>query len=111
MTKRADRPSLRLWLVSAAAAIFLVAGFVTALSTSCFADDGAKPDPSGTATGDKAAAVDASGNPFVVSEPTDKTAPDYAASKKAFDEYQAQVARGSFATCAWDSSKAFLLAA
>ncbi len=52
-----------------------------------------KPDPSGIATGDKNTAVDAAGNPFVVAEPTDKTAPDYAANKKAFDEYQAQVAK------------------
>jgi Amt family ammonium transporter len=54
-----------------------------------FADD-AKPDPAGTATGDKTAVVDAAGNSFVVTEPTDKSAPDYAKSKKDFDEYQAQ---------------------
>jgi len=34
-------------------------------------------DPAGTATGDKHQALDAAGNPFVVAEPTDKTAPDY----------------------------------
>ena len=34
-------------------------------------------DPAGTATGDKHQAVNAAGNPFVVAEPTDKTAPDY----------------------------------
>ena len=50
-------------------------------------------DPAGTATGDKQQAVDAAGNSFVVTEPTDKTAPDYADKKKAYDEYQAQVAR------------------
>ncbi len=37
--------------------------------------------------------MDAAGNPFVVTEPTDKTAPDYAASKKAFEDYQAQAAK------------------
>ena len=51
------------------------------------------PIPAGTATGDKSAVVDAAGNAFVVTEPTDKTAPDYAASKKDFDEYQAQAAK------------------
>src|SRR6266849_6522294 len=50
-------------------------------------------DPAGTATGDRQHAIDAGGNSFVVAEPTDKTAPDYAAKKKAYDEYQAQVAR------------------
>src|SRR6266851_3750648 len=50
-------------------------------------------DPAGTATGDKTSAVDAGGNSFVVSEPTDKTAPDYAEKKKAYDEYQAQLAK------------------
>ena len=50
-------------------------------------------DPAGTATGDKSSAQDAAGNPFVVPEPTDKSAPDYAKSKKDFDDYQAQAAR------------------
>src|SRR5882762_6170328 len=50
-------------------------------------------DPAGTATGDKQQAVDAAGNSFVVTEPTDKTATDYADKRKAYDEYQAQVAR------------------
>src|SRR5262249_36981626 len=48
------------------------------------------PDPAGIATGDKSTALDAAGNPFVVPEPTDKTDPDYAQKKKAFDEYQDQ---------------------
>ena len=52
-----------------------------------------KPDPAGIATGDKTNALDAAGNPFVVSEPTDTKAPDYAEKKKAFDEYQKQAAK------------------
>ncbi len=52
-----------------------------------------KPDPAGIATGDKTNAVDAAGNAFVVTEPTDKKASDYAEKKKAFDEYQAQAAK------------------
>jgi len=103
MTKRADRLSLRLWLVSTAAAIVLAFGLFTGLSTRCFADDGPKPDPSGTATGDKTTAVDAAGNSFVVAEPTDKTSPDYAANKKAFDDYQAQAAKEPLAVKLADS--------
>jgi Amt family ammonium transporter len=37
--------------------------------------------------------VDAAGNPFVVPEPTDKAAPDYAKNKKDFEDYQAQAAK------------------
>ncbi len=54
-----------------------------------FADE-PKPDPAGIATGTKSDAVDAGGTPFVVPEPADTKAPDYAKQKKEFDEYQAQ---------------------
>jgi Amt family ammonium transporter len=57
------------------------------------AADEPQPDPAGIATGDKSSAVDAAGTPFVVPEPTDKTDPDYAQKKKAFDEYQDQVTK------------------
>ena len=72
----------------------LVVIFTVVLGSSrlCLADD-PKPDPAGIATGDKTTAVDASGNSFVVSDPTDKNAPDYPANKKSFDEYQAQAAK------------------
>jgi len=103
MKKRADRRFLRLSVVSAGITIVLIAGLFTGLSTPCFADDGPKPDPSGTATGDKTTAVDAAGNPFVVPEPTDKTAPDYAANKKAFDDYQAQATKEPLAVKLADS--------
>ena len=52
-----------------------------------------KPDPAGIATGDKSSVMDAGGNSFVVSEPTDKADPDFAKKKKDFDEYQAQAAK------------------
>jgi ammonium transporter, Amt family len=52
-----------------------------------------KPDPAGIATGDKSSVIDAGGNSFVVSEPTDKADPDFAKKKKDFDEYQAQAAK------------------
>ena len=50
-------------------------------------------DPAGIATGDKTTTSDAAGNAFVVSEPTDKSAPDYAKNKQAFDQFQAQAAK------------------
>jgi ammonium transporter, Amt family len=78
--------------------IALVAGSLTV----CFADD-PKPDPAGIATGDRSAVIDAGGNAFVVTEPTDKTDPDYATKKKAFDEYQAQVAKEPLAAKLADS--------
>jgi hypothetical protein len=61
------------------------------------------PDPSGTATGDKSSVVDAGGAPFVVPEPTDKADPDYAAKKKAFDEYREQAAKEPLAVKLADS--------
>src|ERR1700722_1960661 len=57
-----------------------------------------KPDPAGIATGDRTSVTDAAGTPFVVPEPTDKTAPDYAAAKKSYDDYVAQAAKGPLAT-------------
>src|SRR5471030_1110269 len=64
---------------------------------------GPAPDPAGIATGDKSSAVDAGGTAFVVSEPTDKSDPDYAAKKKAFDDYQAQAAKEPLALKLADS--------
>lgn len=62
-----------------------------------------QPDPSGIATGDKSAVTDAAGNPLVVPEPADKTAPDYATNKKAYDDYQAQAAKEPIALRLADS--------
>jgi Amt family ammonium transporter len=111
MTHRAEdrserRPPLmpmRFSLLRSGAVILLVTMTMLAgLPARAFADE-PKPDPSGTATGDKTTAVDAAGNPFVVAEPTDKSAPDYAANKKAFDDYQAQVAKEPLAVKLADS--------
>jgi Amt family ammonium transporter len=63
----------------------------------------AQPDPAGIATGDKSAVSDAAGNPLVVPEPTDKTAPDYKQNKKAFDDYQAQASKEPIALRLADS--------
>jgi ammonium transporter, Amt family len=61
------------------------------------------PDPAGIATGDKTSVADASGTPFVPPEPTDTKDPDYAAKKKAYDEFQAQAAREPLAVKLADS--------
>jgi Amt family ammonium transporter len=84
---------MRLSLASAVIAVVLAAGLFAGLSSTCFADDAPKPDPSGVATGNKNDAVDGAGNLFAVPEPTDKSDPDYSAKKKAYDEYQAQAAK------------------
>ncbi len=71
----------------------LVFLFTTTATSFALAAADPSPDPAGIATGDKSNVVDAGGNAFVVPEPTDRADPDYAAKKKAFDEYQAQTAR------------------
>ena len=96
--KRGQRKRTILGRATALWAIGLIAGSLTI----CLADD-PKPDPAGIATGDKTSVVDGGGNAFVVTEPTDKTDPDYAAKKKAFDEYQAQVAKEPLAVKLADS--------
>ena len=73
------------------------------LLTPCLAQEGPKPDPAGIATGDKTSVVDAAGNSFVVSEPADKSAPNYAEAKKAADEFQAQAAKEPLAVKLADS--------
>ena len=72
MIKRTRMRSLRLSFISACTVIVLVSGMLVVLSAAGLADE-AKPDPAGTATGDKMTAVDGAGNSFVVTEPTDKT--------------------------------------
>ncbi len=81
---------------------FLAIATIAGSSTVCLADE-PKPDPAGIATGDRTAAVDAGGNSFVVAEPTDKNDPDFAAKKKAFDEYQAAAAKEPLAIKLADS--------
>jgi Amt family ammonium transporter len=69
----------------------------------CAAADEPKPDPAGTATGDRASVYDAGGTSFVVAEPADKTADDFADKKKAFDEYTAQTEKEPLAVKLADS--------
>jgi ammonium transporter, Amt family len=101
MTQRFDKWARPGWTILGRAtalwAIALIAGSLTV----CFAND-PKPDPAGIATGDRTNVLDAGGNAFVTSEP-DKNDPDYAAKKKVFDEYQAQVAKEPLAVKLADS--------
>ncbi len=55
--------------------------------------DDPQPDPAGIATGDKTTTFDAGGNSFMLTEPTDKTAPDYDKTMKAFQDFQAQASK------------------
>lgn len=70
---------------------FLV--WIVTTGGSALAQTAPAPDPAGIATGDRTSVTDAAGNSFVVSEPTDKSAPDYAEKKKAYDEYRTAAER------------------
>jgi Amt family ammonium transporter len=93
MAQRMVRPPWRRPLFVNGAMLVLVAGIVAASPTRCPADEEPKPDPAGIATGDRTNAIDAAGNPFVVPEPSDPSAPDFAQKKKDHDEYEAMAAR------------------
>jgi len=81
----------KLWLLKAVLAI-LFAQWLCGPMLVALADE-PQPDPAGIATGDKSSTSDASGNSFILTEPTDKSAPDYAKNKKAFDDFTAQAAK------------------
>ena len=81
----------RQWLIKVVIAILFAQSLVGPVIIA--RADEPQPDPAGIATGDKTSTSDAGGNAFVVTEPTDKTAPDYAKNKKAFDDFQAQAAK------------------
>jgi Amt family ammonium transporter len=71
------------------AALLLITFIFSTQAIPAFAQAPA-PDPAGLTTGDKGAAVDGAGNSFVVSEPTDKSAPDYATKLKEYEAFKAQ---------------------
>src|SRR5579864_4884464 len=79
------------WLLKTIVAIILTQWIISPVIIA--RADEPQPDPAGIATGDKTITSDAGGNPFVLTEPTDKTASDYAKTKKAFDDFQAQAAK------------------
>jgi hypothetical protein len=58
------------------AAAFLASSLALAVGTA--RADEPKPDPAGIATGDRNNAIDGAGTSFMVSEPTDASAPDFA---------------------------------
>jgi len=74
--------------------VLLVLGVVLPMGAACVAraGDDPSPDPAGIATGDRNSAVDAAGTSFVVPEPADASAPDYA--QKAADHSAYQEASG-----------------
>jgi Amt family ammonium transporter len=96
------RHTLRRSLMPGVAMILLLAGMFAVGSTLCFADDGPKPDPAGIATGDRTSEQDAAGNLLVPATP-DPTSPDFAAQKKAYGEFQAQMAKEPIAAKLADS--------
>jgi ammonium transporter, Amt family len=79
--------------IGAVVAALVMAATVVASSSSCRADDEPKPDPAGVVTGDRTSVFDAGGTSFVVAEPTDKSAPDYADKEKDYQEFQAAAAK------------------
>jgi len=70
-------------------AILLATTMLVGAAGVCRADDEPKPDPAGISTGDRTSVYDAGGTSFVVAEPTDKTAPDYADKLKDYQAFQA----------------------
>lgn len=96
------RHILRRSLMPGATMILLLAGMFAVGSAPCFADGGPKPDPSGIATGDRTSVQDAAGNLLVPPTP-DPTAPDFSAQKKAYDDFQAQMAKEPIAAKLADS--------
>ena len=71
------------WCLLRNRVVVLVSAIVLGcLLSPCFADEAPAADPSGTATGDKNSTTDAAGNAFVVTAPTDPTAPDYRRRRK-----------------------------
>jgi Amt family ammonium transporter len=88
------RHPLKRWRLSSfrSAMMILTVVVFAGLLARCFAYDTPSPDPAGTATGDRNSTTDAGGNAFVVAAP-DPSAPDYAEKKKAYDEFQAQLAK------------------
>ena len=94
--------ALRTPMRRASAIIILAVSILIALMTPLMADD-PKPDPAGIATGDKTNAVDAGGNSFVVAEPADKNAPNYAQAKKDYDDFKAMADKEPLAVKLADS--------
>jgi Amt family ammonium transporter len=94
---------LRMTLLLASAMVSAALATNCAMAQDATTPAGPQPDPAGIATGTKSDAVDGGGTSFVVTEPTDKSASDYAAKKKDFDDYQAAAAKEPLAAKLADS--------
>ncbi len=81
----------RQWFIKSVIVILFAQWLTGPVMIACA--DEPQPDPAGIATGDKTSTFNAGGTSFVVTEPTDKTAPDYGKNKKAFDDFQAQATK------------------
>src|SRR5262249_4895981 len=69
--------------------VVLITAGIAGLPRMMRADGEPQPDPAGIATGDRTSVVDAGGNAFAVTEPTDKTAPDFAQKSSDYGQYTA----------------------
>ena len=99
---RTRRREILVKTFSGGAGLALVTGILAITLTPGLAQE-PKPDPAGIVTGDRTTAVDAAGNAFVVTEPTDKTSPTYAQGKKDADEYKVQAEKEPLAVKLADS--------
>ncbi len=93
MRERLSAWSLSFRVGPMVAGLVVAAMVVAACSSICGAAAEPKPDPAGVVTGDRTSVFDAGGTSFVVAEPTDKAAPDYAQKEKDYQEFQAAVAK------------------
>ncbi|MBI3770730.1 MAG: ammonium transporter [Deltaproteobacteria bacterium] len=93
MSARLSLQSSRFRVLPMVAGLVLGTMIVATFISVCRADDEPKPDPAGIVTGDRTSVFDAGGTSFVVSEPTDKSVPDYAQKQKDYDEFQGQAAK------------------
>jgi len=80
----------------------LAVGILFTALTPLMAED-PKPDPAGVVTGDKTNVVDGVGNAFVVAEPPNKNAPNYAQGQKDAAEFKAQAEKEPLAMKLADS--------
>jgi Amt family ammonium transporter len=85
--------------------VLLVLGVVLPMGAACVARAGDEPapDPAGIATGDRSSAVDAGGASFVVAEPTDSSAADYAQKTADHTAYEEAAGREPLAAKLADS--------
>ena len=107
MMKRAGRRSLRRSFTAASATMILLAGMWAGLSAPVLPMTDPNRIPPAPPLGTRRPRWMRPAILLWSVEPTDKTAPDYAQNKKAFDEYQAQAAKEPLAVKLADASATF----